>query len=156
GDGSKVAHAAEQSSGDARRTARASRDLVGAVGSEPDAEDARAAIDDLFQLSRAVKAQPHRNAKAVAQRIGEKARARRRADEREPREIDFHRPRRRPLADNQIELEILHRRIKDFLYCRIEAMNFIDEQHVTRFEIGKKRGEIAGLGDYRPGSGAEV
>src|SRR5262249_58084792 len=95
----------------------------------------------------AIKIQPHRNAKAVAQRIGKKARARRRPDERERRKIDLHRTRRRPLADNQIELKILHCRIKDFLDRRIEAMNLVDEQHVTRFEISEERAEIAALRD---------
>ncbi len=47
-----------------------------------DAEDARAAIDDQLELRLAVEIQPHRNAEAVAQRIGEKAGARGGADQR--------------------------------------------------------------------------
>ena len=35
-------------------------------------------------------------------------------------------------------------------------MDFIDEQHVALFEIGEKRGKIAGLGDHRAGRGAEI
>ena len=35
-------------------------------------------------------------------------------------------------------------------------MDFVDEQHVALFEIGQERGEIAGLGDHRPGGGAET
>src|ERR1700761_7675193 len=35
-------------------------------------------------------------------------------------------------------------------------MNFIDKEHVALFEVGEQRGEVAGLGDYRTGSGAET
>ncbi len=155
-DVGEVAHAAQQPSGDARGAARAARDLVGAVRRHADAEDAGATIDDLLELFHRIEIQPHRNAEAVAQRIGEQAGARGGADQREGREVDLHRARRRPLADDQIELEILHRRIEDFLHRRIEPVDFVDEQHVARFEIGQQRGKIAGLGDHRTGGGAEV
>lgn len=32
---------------------------------------------------------------------------------------------------------------------RVEPVNFVDEEHVTLFEIGQKCGEIAGLRDHR-------
>ena len=35
-------------------------------------------------------------------------------------------------------------------------MNFIDEQHVARFEVGQERGEIAGPGEHRARSGAKA
>src|SRR5215472_18385011 len=115
---------------------RTGRNLVGAVGGQPDAEHTGAAIDDLFELRLAVKVEPHRDTKAVAQRIGKKASARGRADQRERRKIDFHRACRRSFADDQIELKILHGGIEDFLDRGIESMNFVDEQDVARFEIG--------------------
>ena len=70
--------------------------------------------------------------------------------------IDLHRARRRPLADDEIELEILHRRIEDFLDRRIEPVDFVDEEHVALLEIGQQRREIAGLGDHGAGGGAEI
>ena len=148
-DMGEVAHAAQQPPGDARRAARAPRDLVGAVRRHADAEHARAAVDDLLELGLGIEIEPHRNAEAVAQRIGEQARARGGADQRELREIDLDRARRRPLADDEVELEILHRRIEDFLDRRIEPVDLVDEQHVALFEIGEQRREIAGLGDHR-------
>ena len=54
-----------------------------------------------------------------------------------------------PGADDEIELEILHGRIENFLDRRVEAMDLVDEQHVARLEIGQLRGEVAGLGDDR-------
>ena len=154
--GAKVAHAAQQPPGDARRAARAPRDLVGAVGGHADAEHARAAVDDVLELGLGIEVEPDRDAEAVAQRIGEQARARGRADQRERREIDLHRARRRSLADDEVELEILHRRIEDLLHRRIEPVDLVDEQHVALFEIGEQRREVAGLGDHRAGGRAEV
>ena len=43
----------------------------------------------------------------------------------------------------EIELEILHRGIEDFLDRRIEAVDLIDEEHVPGLEIGQQRGEVA-------------
>ena len=63
---------------------------------------------------------------------------------------------RRAFADDEIEFEILHRRIEDFLHRRIEAVDLVDEEHVARFEIGEDGGEIAGLGQHRPRGRAEI
>ena len=119
-------------------------------------EQPRAADNDLFQLLLGVEIQPHRNAEAIAQWIGEQARARGRADQGEFRKLDLHRSRRRAFADDEVELEILHRGIEHFLHRRAQAMDLVDEQHVALFEIGEQRGEIAGLGDHRPRRGAEA
>src|SRR5258708_38229998 len=35
-------------------------------------------------------------------------------------------------------------------------MHFVDEQDIARFEIGQDRGQVAGLGQARPGGGAEI
>src|SRR5262249_44999399 len=59
-------------------------------------------------------------------------------------------------ADNEVELEILHRRIEHFLDRRTQTMDLVDEQDVPLFEIGQKCGEIAGLGDHRPRSGTKA
>ena len=67
-----------------------------------------------------------------------------------------YRTRRRPFADDQVELKILHRRIEDFLHRRIEPVDLVDEQHVALFEIGEQRREIAGLRDDRARGGAET
>ena len=75
--------------------------------------------------------------------------ARRRADQRELGEIDLHRTRGGAIANDEIELEVLHRGIKNFLHRRVEPVDFVDEQYIALFEIGQQRGEIAGLGDHR-------
>ena len=98
----------------------------------------------------AVEIEAQRNAEALAQRRGDQAGARGRADQREGRQVDAHRARRRPLADDEVELEVLHRRIEDLLDRRIEAVDLVDEQHVVRLQVGEQRGEVAGARD-RPG-----
>ena len=125
-------------------------------GGHADAEHAGAAVDDQLEFRRGIEIEPHRNAEAVAQRIGQEARAGGRADQGERREVDLDRARRRPFADDEVELEILHGGIEDFLHRRIEPVDLVDEEHVALFEIGEQRREVAGLGDHRAGGRAEI
>ena len=59
-------------------------------------------------------------------------------------------------ADDQIQLEILHRWVEDFLDRGLQAVDLVDEQHVARLEVGEDRGEIPGALDHRAGGGAEA
>src|SRR4029077_20621495 len=109
-------------SGDAWGATRAARNFVGAVGCDSDAQDTRTTIDDLFQFLLGIKIESHRDAETVAQWIRQQSRTRGCTDQGERREIDLDGTGRRPLADDEIELEIFHRRIKDFLDRRIEPV----------------------------------
>ncbi len=77
------------------------------------------------------------------------------ADQGELGEVDAHRPCRRPFADDQVELEVLHCRVEDFLDRRIEAVDLVDEEHIALLEIGQQRRKITGLADDRTGGGAK-
>ena len=110
----------------------------------------------VLQLGVGVEVQAHGNAEAVAQRRGEQARARGGADQRELGEVDLDRARRRPFADDEVELVVLHGGIEDFLDRRVEAVDLVDEEDVAVFQVGEQRGEVAGLGDDRAGGGAEA
>ena len=109
-----------------------------------------------MQLLGGVKIESDRNAEPIAQRRGEEPGAGGGADQGEMGEVNFHRARRRPRADDEIELEILHRRIQNLFHSRIEAMNLIDEQDVARFKVGELRRQIPALGDHRPRGRAEI
>ena len=116
---------------------------------DADAEHARAARDDPLQLLDVVEVEPDGMPKRS--RSGVVSRPARVVA---PTSVNFgrsilHRARRRPLADDEVELEILHRRIEDFLDRRGQAMDLVDEEHVALFEVGQQRREIAGLGDHR-------
>src|SRR5205085_4300140 len=79
-----------------------------------------------------------------------------RTDQSERRQVDADGARTRPLADDQVELKILHRRVEDLLDRRRQAMDLVDEQDVVRLQIGQQRGEVAGALDNRPRSGAKT
>ena len=116
-----VADAAQDAVRDPRRAARAPGDLVGGVGLDLDAEDPRAAPDDRAELLGRVVVEPEREPEAVAQRRRQQAGARGRADERERRQVERQRARRRPLADDDVEPEVLERRVEDLLDRRGSA-----------------------------------
>ena len=50
----------------------------------------------------------------------------------------------RTLADNQVQAEVLHGRVEDFLHHRGQAVDFVDEQNVQGGQIGEH--EQLGLG----------
>ena len=100
----------------------------------------------MLELLDGVEVEADRDAEAVAERRGEQPEARGGADQRERREADLDRARRRALADDEVELEILERRIEDLLDGRRQAMDFVDEEDVALLEVGEERGEVAGLG----------
>ena len=70
------------------------------------------------------------------------------ADQREGRQVDPHAARRRPLADDDVERAVLHRRIEHFLDHRIEPVDLVDEEYIVWLEIGQQRGKVARLGDH--------
>ena len=110
-----VAHAAQQPVGDARRAARAARDLARRVCVDRHAEDPRRSTHDLVDVALGVEVEAVDDAEARAQRRGQQPGARRRADQREPLQRHLDRPRARPLPDDDVELVVLHRRIEDLL-----------------------------------------
>ncbi len=105
--------------------------------------------DDALEILHPVELQSLHDAEAVAQRRGQKPGAGRRADQGEGRQVQLDRARRRPLADHDVELKILHRRIQHFLDDGREAVDLIDEEHIARLQVGEDRGEIAGTLEHR-------
>ena len=80
------------------------------------------------------------DAEARAQRRRQQSGPRRRADQRERLQRHLDRSRAGPLADDDVELEVLHRRIEDFLDRRRHAVNLVDEEH---FALGCRLVRIA-------------
>ena len=87
---------------------------------------------------------------------GEQPRARGRADEREPRQVQPDRACCRPLADDDVEREVLHRRVEHLLDHAVEAVDLVDEEHVALFEVGEYRGQVAGPLDRRSAGRLEL
>ena len=95
---------------------------------------------------------PKRSRSGVASRPG----AGGGADQGEGRQVDAHAARRGALADDQVELEVLHRGVQHFLDRRLQAVDLVDEQDVPRLQVGQNGGEVAGALDHRAGGGAEA
>ena len=104
---------------------------------------------DARQLLRRIELQALHDAEAVAQRRGQQAGARGGADQRERRQVELDRARGGALADHDVDLEVLHRRVQHFLDHRRQAVDLVDEQHVARLQVGQQRGEVAGALDHR-------
>ena len=74
-------------------------------------QQARRADDDFLEICGHVIIEPFAHGKAREQRRGEQSAARGRADKREARQVQPHAARVRPLVNDDIEFEILHRRV---------------------------------------------
>src|SRR5581483_10326783 len=83
-------------------------------------------------------------AEPVAQRTGDEASTGGRAHQRELRKIQPDRSRRRALADDDVELEVLHRRVEHLFHSASQTVNLVDEEDVAVVEVGEQRGQIAG------------
>jgi hypothetical protein len=120
------------------------RDLERATTLERDAEDARRALDDGDEVVGVVVVEAGDEPEAVAQRAGDEPGAGGGADEREAREVEADRARGRALADHDVELEVLHRRVEHLFDRARQPVDLVDEEHVAVVEIGEDGGEIAG------------
>jgi hypothetical protein len=61
-----------------------------------------------------------------------------------------------PVADHDVELEVLQRRVQDLFHHRAQPMDLVDEQHVAGLQVGQQRGQVAGLLQHRAGGLAQV
>ena len=80
----------------------------------------------------------------------------RRADERERRQVERERARGRPLADDDVEPEVLERRVEDLLDRAVEPVDLVDEEDVALLEAGQDRGHVALALERRAGDRADA
>jgi hypothetical protein len=151
----KIAHAAQQPASDARRAARPAGDLDGAVAGERKMQFFGAARDNQGQFLRRVEDKTQRDAEPVAQGGRQQPGARGGANQRERLQIDPYRARGGTFADDQVELEILHRGVENFLDRGLQAMDLVDEQYVTWLQIGEDGRQVPCPLDHWPRSGPE-
>src|SRR5690606_12951967 len=151
-----VTYPLEQPVGDAWGTPRSNRERAGSVVGEVDTEYCRRATDDLLHGGIVVVVEPQYRAEAVTQWSGHERESGGGPDEREARQVDPHRPGRRPLADHDVDRVILHRRVQHLFDDAVEAMDLIDEEHVPLFQVGEDRDEIALTLDRGPRRHAQV
>src|SRR6266511_817280 len=150
-----VADATQDAVRHPRRSSGSPRDLPGGLVHDHNAENARRAVDDSGQLVGLVVPEPEGHAEAVAEGRGQQARARGRPDEREGRKVERERARRRPLAHDDVEAEVLERGVEDLFNGRREAVDLVDEEDVARLECGQDRRQVALALQGGPGDDAD-
>ena len=92
----------------------------------------RAAANDAEEFFRRVEHEAERDAETVAQGLRQKAGAGGGADQGEGGEVDAHGARGWALADDEVELEILHRGVEGFLDGGLQAVDFVNEEDIAR------------------------
>ena len=122
-----ITHAAQEAVGDARRAARAARDLSDPIILARHGQNRGRPFDDLRQRLWRIKIQAKNKAEPVAQRGGEKPGPGRGSNQREWLQREFHRPRRGSLTDHNVDLVILHGGIEHFLNNMVQPVNLIDK-----------------------------
>ncbi len=138
------------------RAARSTGDLPRARLVDRHVEDPGGAHDDRLQLVVVVVVESGDEPEAVAQRTGDHAGAGGGADEREARQRQADARRGRALADDDVELEVLHRRIEDLLDGPGQAVDLVDEQDVALVELGEDGRQVAGAFERRTGRDVQV
>ena len=145
----EVAHPAQQAQRDTRRAAAAAGDLGDAVGRDRHLQQAGGAAHDLLHRRQLVEVEAVDRAEAGAQRRGHQRQPGRRADQREARQLQADVARARPLADDDVERKVLHRRVEHLFDRPAQPVHLVDEEDVALAQVGQDRGQIAGALDGR-------
>ena len=61
-----------------------------------------------------------------------------------------------PWPDDDVEPEVLERRVEDLLDGRVQPVDLVDEEHVARLERGQDRGDVALPLERRAGDRADA
>ena len=156
----EIADAAQEPVGDAGRAARALRDLERSLLVDLDVEELRGASDDPDEIFGLVEIEAGDDAEAAPHRRRDHPRARRRADEGEGLDRDRIVPRVRPLVDDELAPELLHRGIEVLLDDVAQAVNLVDEHDVALLDLredAEKLGRVLEHGTRgRPDRDAEL
>ena len=151
-----IADAAQQAVGDARRPPAAARDLLGRAVLDRDTSSSCAErCTIVFNSSTRVRIQPQHQPEAAAQRRADQALPRGRADRGELRHRQRMRARARARAHQDIDAEILQRRVEHLLHVRQQAVNLVDEEDLVQPDVAEDAGEVELLLQDRAGGRGE-
>ena len=112
-------------------------------------EDPGRADHDGLQLVDVVEVETPDEAEPVPQGPGHQAGAGGGTHQGEAGQVEPDAAGRRALADEDVELEVLHGRIEDLLDRPVEPVDLVDEQDVALLEIGEQGGQVAGPDQHR-------
>src|SRR6266700_3138675 len=148
----KVAYTTQQTVRDARCAPCPVCQLVSALGINSYAQNLRRPFNHEFKFFRAVELQPQQNAKARTQRRGEQSRPSGGRHKSKRAYVNGVCPGGRPLPNDDVQLVILKRRIKNFFQRGLQAMHLVQEKHLTVTQVGQNGREVAFDLDGRPGA----
>ncbi len=151
----EVADAAEEAVGDAGGATGAFGDGLPAGFIYGDAEDGGGSADDVVESFVVVEAEVHDDAKSVAEGASEISLAGGGADDSEGGDIEADAARGGALADHDVNFSVFHGGVEDFFDLAGEAVDLVDEQDGTRFEIGEDSNEVSGSDDGGAGGDME-
>ena len=149
-----VADPSQQTVRNSGSSARPPRDLVSSGSVDLRFQYVGRTGHDYLQILDRIEIEVQWYAESASQRGADQPGSSRRPNQREFWKLQFDRPRRRALPDDDIELVVFHRRVKYFLDGRTESMYFVDEQNVALGQIGQERREVARL--LNDGSGCSL
>ena len=150
-----VTHPPQQVARNSRRAPAAAGDLHGAQWLGVHAHQAGTPLDNSLQLRGRVVVESFSNTEAGQQRGTEQATARGGSDEREARKAQANTAGVGPLVDDDVEFEVLHRRIKVLLDGLLKTMNLINEEHIPFGKIGEQTRQVSGFFNGRTAGGTQ-
>ncbi len=151
GNGGKVTQPSKQSQRDSGSPAGPRCDLYGGFIGNSHIESLRGALDDQPQILGRVEIQALYDTEAIAKRRAQQAGPGRRSHQSEGRQFEPNGTGSRTLSNGQIDCEVLHRRVENFLDSCSETMNLVDEEYVSRFDVSQDRREISRPENRRSG-----
>ena len=125
-------------------------DLPRAGVVDRDVEDPGGAHDDRLQLVVVVVVESGDEPEAIAQWTGDHAGPGGGADEREARQRQADARGGGALADDDVELEVLHRRVEDLLDGTGQTVDLVDEQDIALVELGEDGRQVTGAFESGP------
>ncbi len=145
----EVADPPQEAVGDARGAPRAGRDLDAGGLLHLDVEQVGRAPHDALEVGGLVELQVGGEAEPVAQRAGEQTGTGGRPHERERGDVERDRGGAGPLADDDVDPEVLHRHVEHLLGRSRHAVDLVDEEDVALVEPGEDGGQVTGMRDRR-------
>ncbi len=121
------------------------------LGVDGDTEDAGRPGDDGLELVHVVEVEPAHEPEPVAKRPCHQAGAGGGAHQGEAGKVEADAPGRGSLADQDVQLEVLHGRVEDLFHRPVQTVDLVDEQDIAVLEVGEQGGQVAGPHQHRPG-----
>jgi hypothetical protein len=114
-----------------------------------DPEQAGRAVQDRLEVGDVVVVEVGGEAEPVTQRRRQQPRAGGGADDGERRQLERDRGGPGPLADDDVDAEVLHREVEHLLGGAAHPVDLVEEEHLPLVERGEHRRQVTGVLDGR-------